>query len=91
MAEEAGLICAAVNTMAEVSADRHFNERGVFVDVDHPVMGTVRSIGRPFVMGKTPWQLRRSAPLLGQHNDEVFGELGYTGDRLANLKEAGVI
>lgn len=91
LAEENGLICAAVNTMAEVSADRHFNERGVFVDVDHPVMGTVRSIGRPFVMGKTPWRLRRPAPLLGQHNEEVFGELGYTGDRLTNLEKAGVI
>jgi crotonobetainyl-CoA:carnitine CoA-transferase CaiB-like acyl-CoA transferase len=77
LAEEHGLICGAVNTMADVSEDRHFNERGVFVDIAHPVMGTVRSVSRPFVMHKSPWRLRRPAPLLAQHNDEVLG--GSTG------------
>jgi crotonobetainyl-CoA:carnitine CoA-transferase CaiB-like acyl-CoA transferase len=91
MAEESGLICAAVHDMSEVAEDRHYNERGVFVDIDHPVMGTVRSIGRPFVMNETPWQMRRPPPTLGQHNSEVYGEIGYDEDRLAHLRERGVI
>ncbi|MDP6512882.1 MAG: CoA transferase [SAR202 cluster bacterium] len=91
MAEESGLICAAVHDMSEVAEDRHYNERGVFVDIDHPVMGTVRSIGRPFVMNETPWQMRRPPPTLGQHNSEVYGEIGYDEDRLAQLRERGVI
>ena len=91
MAEEHNLICGAVNTMEDVSADRHFRERGVFVDIDHPVMGTVQSVGRPFVMEETPWRLRRPAPLLGQHNAEVYGALGYSEQKLAGLRDAGVI
>ena len=91
LGEEHGLICAAVNNMDDVAEDRHFNERGVFVDIDHPVLGTVRSIGRPFVMNETPWKLRRPAPLLGQHNAEVYGKLGYSGERLIRLRETGVI
>jgi len=91
MAEESGLICAAVHDMSEVAEDRHYNERGVFVDIDHPFMGTVRSIGRPFVMNETPWQMRRPPPTLGQHNSEVYREIGYDEYRLAQFRERGVI
>jgi crotonobetainyl-CoA:carnitine CoA-transferase CaiB-like acyl-CoA transferase len=87
-----GLICAPVNTMADVARDRHFNARGVFVDVDHPVMGTVRTIGRPFIMKETPFQMRYPAPTLGQHNQEIYcDELGYSKTDLVRLHQAGVI
>lgn len=91
LGEENGLICAAVNDMQDVSNDAHLNARGAFVDIEHPVMGTVRSLGRPFVMQETPWQLRRAAPLLGQHNAEVYGELGYSEDEIVRLRENGII
>jgi len=91
MAEKNGLICGAVSTMEDVDTDRHFNARGMFADIEHPVMGTVRSLGRPFTMSETPWAVRRPAPLLGQHNAEVYGELGYAQDDLVKLHETGVI
>jgi crotonobetainyl-CoA:carnitine CoA-transferase CaiB-like acyl-CoA transferase len=47
--------------------------------------------GRPFVMAATPWSVRRPAPLLGEHTDEVLGALGYDAARLADLRTAGVI
>ena len=86
-----GLICGALNTMADVDVDDHFNQRGVFIEAEHPVLGRVRTLGRPFIMEETPWQLQRSAPLLGEHNAEVYGELGYAEDRLVRLRQAGVI
>ncbi len=91
LAEQHNLICAAVNTMEEVDGDRHYNDRGVFTEVDHPIVGKVRSVGRPFVMTETPWKLRSPAPLIGQHNAEIYGELGYDEKALHKLLETGVI
>ncbi|HEX78197.1 MAG TPA: CoA transferase [Dehalococcoidia bacterium] len=81
----------AILTIDEVINDPHFNERGLFIEVDHPVVGKLKYPGRPFIMSETPFQARRPAPLLGQHNEEVYGELGYTGEEIARLREWGVI
>ncbi len=91
LGEENGLICAAVNDMEGVFNDRHLNERGVFTDIDHPVMGSIRSLGRPFVMEQTPWKLRRPAPLIGQHNVEILKDLGHTSEAIVQFKQNGVI
>jgi crotonobetainyl-CoA:carnitine CoA-transferase CaiB-like acyl-CoA transferase len=43
-------------------------------------------------MSETPWQIRSPAPLLGQHNEEVFcGRLGYKREDLKKMEESGVI
>ncbi|MDP1821452.1 MAG: CoA transferase [Acidimicrobiales bacterium] len=81
----------AVNTPADVVDDVHFMERGFLVDVEHPVAGAIRQPGAPFRMADG-WQLRRPAPLLGQHNDEVYREeLGLSDAELADLRAAGAI
>ncbi len=64
----------AVRTTPEVLADGHFDERGVFVSVDHPVAGTLRQPGPPIRFAGIEATLR-PAPLLGQHNEEVRTEL----------------
>ncbi|MSQ21849.1 MAG: hypothetical protein EXR53_00865 [Dehalococcoidia bacterium] len=75
----------------EVAQGPHFKERGFFVEVDHPMTGTVTYPGRPFLMEKTPWYLRRPAPLLGQHNNEVYTELGYSNEDIARMRGSGII
>jgi crotonobetainyl-CoA:carnitine CoA-transferase CaiB-like acyl-CoA transferase len=48
--------------------------------------------GAPFKLIKTPYQLRRAAPLLGEHNEEIYcGELGYSKEILTVLREQEVI
>lgn len=77
----------------EVVDDRlgQHTARGFFVDVDHPAAGTLRMPGAPLVMPAAPWTTRR-APLLGEHNSDVFGgELGLTARSLARLAAAGVM
>jgi crotonobetainyl-CoA:carnitine CoA-transferase CaiB-like acyl-CoA transferase len=63
----------AVNTPLDVLADGHFAQRRFFRDVDHPVAGVVRQPGAPIRM-VDGWQLRRPAPLLGEHTAEVTSE-----------------
>ena len=71
--------------------DPHLNERGFFVSSSHPTAGEVVMPGAPFKMSETPWRLARSAPNMGQRNDEVFSELGLDTRELARLREEGVV
>ena len=92
-AQAARILSGPVNTMEDVFNDPHFNERKAFVEIDHPVTGKMTYPGPPVKMTETPWQIRRPAPLLGQHNEEVLKGLGYIQDKadLARLKEQAVI
>ncbi len=72
----AGVPCGRINDLATVFADPHLAERGLFVDLPHPVLGTVRAIGSPLHMSDTPPVMRRAAPLLGEHTREVLAEAG---------------
>jgi crotonobetainyl-CoA:carnitine CoA-transferase CaiB-like acyl-CoA transferase len=75
-AREARVLCGPLFTIEELAADPHFRERGFWEVLDHPEMGRVEIPGRPFIMNASPWELRRPAPLLGQHTAEVLAEAG---------------
>ena len=85
------VLSGPINTMADLDVDPSFNSRGVFVEADHAEAGSLRYPGRPFMMTKSPWQLRRTAPLLGQHTAEVLLEIGYTEFETSELAKAGAI
>jgi len=66
--------------------------RKTLVESEHPVAGVVRSVGPPVRMSDTPGEVRRPAPLLGEHTDEVLRErLGLSAPEIARLRDAGVI
>jgi crotonobetainyl-CoA:carnitine CoA-transferase CaiB-like acyl-CoA transferase len=91
-AQAARVLATAVNTPADVLKDRHFRAREFFVEVDHPEAGCVTQPGPPFRMAETPWRIRRCAPRLGQHNEEVYGGmLGLSREELMVLREQGVV
>ena len=82
----------AIQTPKDAVEDPHFNERGVWVEIEHPVTGKQIYPGAPIRMGEAPWQVRMPAPTLGQHNIEVYCDLlGYTRADLVRLRETGVI
>jgi len=84
--------CFPVNTPREVAENEQYKARGFFVEHDHPAARVVRMPGAPCMFSRTPWQLRRGAPRLGEHNREILGErLGVSIDELAALKRDGVI
>lgn len=68
-------------------AARHFYE-----DVDHPVIGRIKVPFRLFNMSQSGATVRRPAPLLGQHNAEIYGNvLGYPAEEIARLRRQGVV
>ena len=81
-----------IQSAEEVLADEQFKHRGYFVEIYHPVVGSITYPGAPFLMDGTPWEAKSPAPTLGQHNDEVFGKrLGCAGEDLARLRALEVI
>ncbi len=81
-----------VHDPADVLADRNLRARNFFAAVEHPEVGVAEYPSAAYIFSETPWSIRRAAPLLGQHNKEVYsGRLNYSEDQLAEFAEAGVI
>lgn len=79
-------------TTEEVARDAHLAARDYFVSVPHGECGPLRMPGAPYRHQATPWAIRRPAPQLGEHNDELYrGELGMTSAELDNLRHQGVV
>lgn len=84
--------CKAVNAVNEVVSSELLASRGFFEEVEHKEAGRVTYPGAPYKLSGTPWTVERPAPLLGEHNEEVYcGGLGYTRQDLVRLRAEGVI
>ena len=76
--QRAGLAVGVVNAPEEAFEDEHFKARGFQVPVQHGDR-TVIYPGAPYAFARTPWAISRTAPGLGEHDEEVFGELEARG------------
>src|SRR5215813_3857247 len=91
-AQEQRIPFAPVSTMRDLLESEHLQARGFFVGREHPVAGRLSYPGAPAKFSASPWQARRAAPTLGQHNQEIFhGRLGSSAAALAGLRGRGVI
>jgi crotonobetainyl-CoA:carnitine CoA-transferase CaiB-like acyl-CoA transferase len=86
-----GLWCAPVQDFADLENDPQVAHDGLIQTVPHPDGGEVRVVGLPMRFGQTPGAIRTGPPAVGQHTDEVLGELGYSADQLRALHEDGVV
>ena len=82
---------APISTMKDLYENPQLRERGFFTQLDQPGVGKLTIPGMPSRYGVTKWELRRPAPRLGQHSEEVFcTELGIAKDRFNSLRQMGV-
>ena len=86
---DAGVPSGRINDLAHVFADPHLIERGLFADLPHPSLGSVRAIGSPLHLSDTPAVMRRAAPRLGEHTREVLGEAGLSATEIDALLKEG--
>lgn len=71
---DAGVPIGPIHDYRQVFEDPHTLAREMMVEVEHPVERTMRALGIPVKLSDTPGSVRRPAPLLGEHTDEVLGE-----------------
>ena len=74
--EKAGIPCGPVLNYDEVLTDPHIVARDMYVTTEHARAGAFKTLGVPVKMSETPGSVRRAAPVLGQHTEEVLGARG---------------
>ena len=90
----AGIPAAKYNELADVWEETQVQHRALRANIPHPhaEAGSVDLIASPLAqMSASPATIRRAPPLLGEHTDEVLGELDYTSEKNAELRAAGII
>ena len=90
-AQEKRVTWAPINTVADLFTSPQLQSRDFFKEIDHPVAGALSYPGNPVRLGDLPTVYQR-APLLGEHNEEVYTEmLGYSGEDVVKLRQVGII
>lgn len=88
---EAGIPCSPVYNYTELADSPQAIENGYVVPMQHPVYGLIRVTGVPIQLSKTPGKVRRPAPAVGEHSEEILSELGYSRQDVERLRVKAVI
>lgn len=87
----AGIACGAVNTIDQAFADPQVRHLGVALPVRHPQLGQIGLVGQPIRTDRHRATVRSVAPMPGQHNEEVLGDIGLTSEDIQSLRNRDVI
>jgi crotonobetainyl-CoA:carnitine CoA-transferase CaiB-like acyl-CoA transferase len=90
IAEEGGVPAGPVYEVEEALNNPQIDARGTITELEHPELGTVPVIEHPLKFANSDSGFELAPPLLGEHNREVFRELGYSDDELDDLEARGV-
>ncbi|MGE7759002.1 CaiB/BaiF CoA transferase family protein [Peribacillus sp. NPDC097895] len=86
-----GVPCGPIHTIDQILNHPQVEAREMMIDIEHPNVKDLKVPGFPVKLSETPSNVRRHPPLLGEHTDEVLGELGYSLTQIDELKRGKVI
>jgi formyl-CoA transferase len=83
--ESVDILCARVNGIDEALEDPQVRHNGMIIEMRHPEVGPIRSVGSPVKMEDTPATVRLAPPRLGEHTREVLGDLGFSSEEIDTI------
>lgn len=89
--DAAGVPAGPYRTIDELRTDPQVVENDLVVELEHSLVGHLKMVGPPLKFSETPAQAKSASPALGEHNDEILSELGYSAEAIAAMRAKGVI
>jgi formyl-CoA transferase len=88
---KAGVPCGPIFNVKEVFDDPHVKHLKLATKIRHPRLGDIEIQNLPVTLSRTPGAVHAPAPDVGQHTDEVLGQLGYSKEEIASIRRDGVV
>jgi formyl-CoA transferase len=88
---QAGIPCGPIYKVDEVFADPQVKHLGIAATVEHPTLGRKRILANAATLSRTPAKVVAPTPEIGEHTDEVLGELEYSPQEIEKLRKGGVV
>ncbi len=90
--DKAGLTCSPVNNIEQVVKDPQVRAREMIIELTHPRLGKLNMVGTPMKFSRTPCQINKASPELGEHNKEILtDQLNFSEAEIEKLREEEVI
>ena len=89
--EKAGLPAGPIYNMKEVLENEQTLARNMLTEVPHQTLGNIQTLGAPVKFSCTPAEVRRGAPVLGQHTREILAEIGFSLDEIERMEKEGTV
>ena len=86
-----GVPCAPINSIAQLLDHPHTQASGIIVEYEHQIAGRLKGVGHPVLIAGTERHAGLPPPMLGQHTDDVLGEMGLSSETISELRRARVI
>lgn len=90
LCESVKIPCGPINKFSDILNDQHMIDREMIVEQEHPTLGSIKSLGTPVKLSRTPAKAQTVPPSLGEHTEDILKSIGYNSENIKAFEEAGV-